>query len=151
MAVVLVYFNKNNHQKTIPVGTGTLIIGRRPDCDIQVPDVLVSRQHCRVVHNGQALFIQDLGTPNGTYVNEERVDKVELNPGDVIKVGPIQFVVQVDGQPVTITPPAKSSEHVGSDSSSSHAPVKKGNNQSASESDVLGADILAELGLDPDD
>ncbi len=155
MSIALIYFNNRDHQKVIPLKTGKLVIGRRPDCDVQIPDLLVSRQHCRVSQNDQSVFVQDLSTPNGTYVNRERIEKVELAPGDVIAVGSIQFTVQIDGQPSTIENPKKQAQSGQADSFGPPSTKKKetvlSEPSSSSGSDVLSSDILAELGLDLDD
>ncbi len=51
-----------------------------------------------------ALVAKDLGSSNGTYVNGTRIAEAELKAGDRLRVGPVTFVVQVDGQPAEIKP-----------------------------------------------
>lgn len=75
------------------------VIGRREDCDLRVPLGDVSRKHCRLVRDGEMLKIEDLGSSNGTYLNGQRVQEALLSPGDSIQVGPVVFVLQVDGEP----------------------------------------------------
>ena len=75
------------------------VIGRREDCDLRIPLGDVSRKHCRVVRDGEILKIEDLGSSNGTYLNGQRVQEALLSPGDSIQVGPVVFVLQVDGEP----------------------------------------------------
>lgn len=54
---------------------GEYMLGRSPDCAIQVPDALcmISRHHCRVVVEPLSVRVRDLGSLNGTYVNGEKV------------------------------------------------------------------------------
>jgi pSer/pThr/pTyr-binding forkhead associated (FHA) protein len=62
-------------------------IGRRPDSDIFLDDVTVSRDHALLVGRGDAFHIDDLGSLNGTYVNRARIDSQKLADGDEIQIG----------------------------------------------------------------
>jgi hypothetical protein len=62
-------------------------IGRRPDSSIFLDDVTVSRDHALVVRRGEDLFLDDLGSLNGTYVNRHRVDSHQLADGDELQIG----------------------------------------------------------------
>lgn len=64
-----------------------LIIGRSSKCDIQIDQESVSRSHAQLVNTGQAVVLRDLGSTNGTYVNDELVQEVHLRDGDLIKIG----------------------------------------------------------------
>jgi hypothetical protein len=69
--------------------TTTLLIGREEACHVRLASPKVSRKHAEIRWEGKKAFIVDLGTPNGTYVNEERLapnGKRELRPGDVIGI-----------------------------------------------------------------
>jgi pSer/pThr/pTyr-binding forkhead associated (FHA) protein len=50
------------------------------------------------------LIVRDLGSSNGTFVNDKRVAQAQLNPGDRLTVGPVTFVVQINGEPANIKP-----------------------------------------------
>jgi hypothetical protein len=65
-----------------------VVVGRSPACDLPVPSPRVSRRHAWVHREGSGYAVSDLGSTNGTYVNEQRVvgDRV-LKPGDRIRVG----------------------------------------------------------------
>jgi len=103
MNVVLIRF-KNGQRREIPLPAPTTVIGRRPDCNLQIPAKDVSRLHCQIAIEGGAVTLKDLGSTNGTYVNGERVDEAVLRPGDKVRVGPVVFTVQIDGQPAVIEP-----------------------------------------------
>jgi len=106
MAAILVFLSKNGHRKEIEIKPGISIIGRRPDCDIRIPQSVVSRNHCRVVQKAEKTLIQDLGSTNGTFLNRERItDSVPVGAGDVISVGTVSFMVQIDGIPKEIVFP----------------------------------------------
>lgn len=72
---------------------GNTTVGRHPESDIFLNDVTVSRHHCRFVISGNDLTVEDSGSTNGTYVNDERVDSAKLKAGDEVLVGRFHFVV----------------------------------------------------------
>jgi pSer/pThr/pTyr-binding forkhead associated (FHA) protein len=99
MQVVLVMFRADGERRSFPVSREMTIIGRREDCDLRIPLGDVSRKHCRMIREADSLRIEDLGSSNGTYVNGQRVQEAILQPGDTVRVGPVLFVLQVDGVP----------------------------------------------------
>ncbi len=73
---------------------GVVLIGRSPECDLSVLDTYISSRHARVINDDGDLSIEDLGSTNGTYVNEELVrGRVHLAKGDVVQVGGVLLEV----------------------------------------------------------
>src|SRR5437762_10970542 len=70
---------------------GRLIIGRCPDCDIAVRDILLSRRHCAIDQIGDHWVLVDLGSKNGTRVNGEAITRHMLADGDVAQIGKIKL------------------------------------------------------------
>ena len=71
-----------------------VVIGRSSDCDLSISDTYLSSRHARVANDSGDLSIEDLGSTNGTYVNQELVDgRVHLERGDIVQVGGILFEV----------------------------------------------------------
>ena len=107
MQVVLVMFRNDGERRSFSVVRNMTVIGRREDCDLRIPVGDVSRKHCRLVRTDDGIRIEDLGSSNGTYVNGERIQESELSPGDTVGVGPVQFIIQIDGVPdeEDMTPP----------------------------------------------
>ena len=64
-----------------------MTIGRRPDSDVFLDDVTVSREHATLVRRGGDWFLDDAGSLNGTYVNRHRVDSHRLEDGDELQIG----------------------------------------------------------------
>ena len=62
-------------------------IGRSPDAGVFLDDVTVSRNHALLVRRRDGLYIDDLGSLNGTYVNRRRIESHLLSDGDEIQVG----------------------------------------------------------------
>jgi pSer/pThr/pTyr-binding forkhead associated (FHA) protein len=99
MQAVLVMFRSDGERRSFSMARDMTVIGRREDCDLRIPLGEVSRKHCRVLKDGEMLKIEDLGSSNGTFLNGRRVQEALLSPGDSIQVGPVVFVLQVDGEP----------------------------------------------------
>jgi pSer/pThr/pTyr-binding forkhead associated (FHA) protein len=74
-----------------PVGAG-LRVGRASDADVQVNSLKMSRRHFELRSQGKKVFLQDLRSRSGTYVNNVRVDTRELRDGDIISAGEQVFV-----------------------------------------------------------
>lgn len=73
---------------------GELVLGRDPHCQIPLDDGYLSRRHCAVVPRGEKVWVRDLGSYNGTYVNGVQIhEECELLPGDVLKVGRTRLFV----------------------------------------------------------
>lgn len=81
--------------RRIPLSDEPLVIGRSSQCDVQIDQESVSRNHCRVNNTGRGYAIRDLGSTNGTYVNDELAESMDLRDGDQIKVGRtiLKFIV----------------------------------------------------------
>jgi two-component system, cell cycle response regulator len=65
----------------------SLTLGRSNKCDIQIDQESVSRAHSKIINAGRSVRIRDLGSTNGTYVNDELVEERTLVDGDFIKIG----------------------------------------------------------------
>jgi pSer/pThr/pTyr-binding forkhead associated (FHA) protein/uncharacterized protein involved in exopolysaccharide biosynthesis len=81
------------------------VIGRSKFADIRVDEKAVSQQHAKLVLNGTGYRLVDLGSTNGTHVNDERVDERELVSGDLVRVGEtvLAFLLAGEGVERTIT------------------------------------------------
>jgi pSer/pThr/pTyr-binding forkhead associated (FHA) protein len=80
-----------------PLQQPTIVIGREPSCDIALQEHLVSRQHARLQQSPQGWMLTDLGSTNGTFVNERQISAGEatpLKPGDRITIGNTILVLQ---------------------------------------------------------
>lgn len=74
-------------------GTIQLIIGRAPDCDLVVHDPMMSKHHARVVWNGRQAILEELGSVNGTFVNNHKMkDRWTLRDGDELGFGDSHFL-----------------------------------------------------------
>jgi sigma-B regulation protein RsbU (phosphoserine phosphatase) len=77
------------------------ILGRHPDCQIVIEVGAVSRNHCQIVRSGEQYLLEDLGSRNGTYVNDDpqplaKDEKRPLRAGDQLRVCEVSFTFLVD-------------------------------------------------------
>jgi len=105
MDVHLVLFKNNGEYKTFSLPDNITVIGRRHDCDLRIPLSSVSRRHCQLSYNDGVLKIRDLSSRNGTFINGKRIDEATVKAGDYLKIGPLIFLLQINGQPEKISPP----------------------------------------------
>ncbi|MBX2810923.1 MAG: FHA domain-containing protein [Myxococcales bacterium] len=84
--------------------SGAAILGRAPDCGVQIQDRRVSRHHARVFLERGQWVLQDLDSPNGTVLNGVRVARHELGHGDVLMVGPYRLRVHMPDSAKPVVP-----------------------------------------------
>jgi pSer/pThr/pTyr-binding forkhead associated (FHA) protein len=66
----------------------SMTIGRAPECEIRLDDTYTSQQHARLYAKNEHWFVEDLGSTNGTFVNDQRLAApARLQPGDKVRVG----------------------------------------------------------------
>jgi hypothetical protein len=88
---------------SIDLGAGEIKIGRAMDCAIRTDDAMVSRHHARLYWGGQGYLLEDLGSANGVYFQEQKVQTHLLKHGDAVRCGSlwVRFVdLAMLGQPV---------------------------------------------------
>ena len=73
--------------ETFLVRGDQMTIGRSPDAEVFLDDVTVSRNHALLVRRRDGVYIDDLGSLNGTYVNRRRIESHKLQDGDELQVG----------------------------------------------------------------
>lgn len=77
--------------------TEETLIGRSAECNLKIASNQVSRRHCRIIVAEGRVFVQDLDSANGTFVDGQRIApnaEVPLAPGCGLSIGPVRFVVQ---------------------------------------------------------
>ena len=96
MDVKLVVVGGKRPGQEIAVSGSEFIVGRAPECNLRPNSDMVSRRHCMIsIEEGKAT-IRDLGSRNGTVVNGQKITgEQELRTGDKVKVGPLEFEIQL--------------------------------------------------------
>jgi ABC-type multidrug transport system ATPase subunit/pSer/pThr/pTyr-binding forkhead associated (FHA) protein len=78
---------------------GSILLGRDPQCDQPLSSPLISWHHAQISRSPQGIFVEDLGSLNGTFVNSERIQgKVQVAPGQEISLASFRFQVRADGR-----------------------------------------------------
>jgi pSer/pThr/pTyr-binding forkhead associated (FHA) protein len=73
--------------ESFPVSGERMSIGRRPDSEVFLDDVTVSRDHALLIRRNEQWYLDDCGSLNGTYVNRERIESRSLAEGDEVQIG----------------------------------------------------------------
>lgn len=83
--------------------SGPMVLGRAPECDFTVRDIILSRRHCLIEQIAGEWVVADLGSKNGTFVNGQPVTRHVLQDGDLIRIGRTRVCFQVGA---FVPPPA---------------------------------------------
>ena len=104
MAKIFLKFNEQV-LKEILLEDPQLTIGRKPDNDLVIDNPAVSGHHARVVKEEGGFFIEDLGSTNGTFLNDAKVQKQKLKNTDRVSVGKHALIFQEEVAPPPPPPP----------------------------------------------
>lgn len=152
MNVNLVLLKKDGSTKCFTLPSTVTSIGRRQDCDFCLPLSVVSRKHCELSLDRGQVTIRDFGSRNGTYLNGQRIEEARANAGDVLQIGPVKFIIQIDGQPGSFEnylpggddDAEKTGTHTGFETPDTHA----GNSETTEILDSLPDDFDIEASLE---
>jgi pSer/pThr/pTyr-binding forkhead associated (FHA) protein len=106
--------------KVFPVA-GPVVIGRAPECDISVPADEMSRRHAMVKPSPDGLQVEDLGSSNGTFINNKRIQPTGfLSPGDELRLDTVRFILVAPGMEISAAPPQPAAKPAGGSIASSN-------------------------------
>ena len=92
---------ESDRGRRIPLTGPRLIVGREHGCDVRFEDLGVSRTHAAVQRHGEAVFVEDLGSSGGTFVNGARTTPLrELRSGDLLAFASV--TARLEGGPVSL-------------------------------------------------
>ncbi|MEO8011415.1 MAG: FHA domain-containing protein, partial [Dokdonella sp.] len=77
--------------------TGSMTIGRQSDCDIPIQAEEISRHHARLQVTADGVMVEDLGSANGTWINDKRVHTGMLKPGEELRLDTVRFLLLAPG------------------------------------------------------
>ncbi len=84
-----------NSGRVYSLNAATIVIGRENSCNVVLPDVNASRQHAQITYSDGLWVLSDLGSTNGTFVNNLEIATREIHPGDIITVGVTKLAFNV--------------------------------------------------------
>ena len=87
----LVQYSGTNIGRRYVIDQIDMVIGRSPECSITVNEQSVSRKHASCTTIDGEVSIQDLGSSNGTFVNDNKIDTKTLQDGDILRLGTVLF------------------------------------------------------------
>lgn len=94
MVAKLIVASGKSAGRSIAIKRNKLLIGRAEECDVRPLSEEVSRRHCAVIVGPADVWVQDLGSRNGTFVNGQKIEaKTKLADGDMIRVGSLELKV----------------------------------------------------------
>src|SRR5215831_13358747 len=88
----------------ITLREGVNSLGRGEHNHFQIEEPSVSTSHCYIIVNNGDVLIRDLGSTNGSFVNQEPVKEAHLQPGQTFRLGGVELLLEADAPP--ISPPA---------------------------------------------
>ena len=94
----LIYHDSDGMDKILMLGSEPVLIGRATECQVQTQDAMVSRRHARIYWDGN-YWIEDLGSSNGVYVGNDKVQKAPFRPGDTVTCGSLILRLMPDTSP----------------------------------------------------
>ena len=81
----------------IPLPMPQFLIGRDPQCNLRPSSESVSKLHCAIQQRKDGVFVRDLKSTNGTFVNNDRIhEEVKVKDGDLLKVGPLVLAIKIE-------------------------------------------------------
>ena len=94
----------------VPTKTPRIVFGRADDCDVVLADANVSRRHAQAIEQDGLVMLVDLGSSNGTYVNEFPISQVFLMEGDLVRLGEtvLEFSEESSPREMPVSTPAPS-------------------------------------------
>lgn len=85
-----------NDGPSLVLDKSIVLVGRHPDCDVQLDSVKVSRRHCCLAQVNDYWVVRDLGSMNGVWINGRRVEHGRLNAGDEVAIANYRYRFKVE-------------------------------------------------------
>lgn len=157
MVTKLVVASGKSAGRTISIKRNKLLIGRAEECDVRPLSEEVSRRHCAVIVGPADVWIEDLGSRNGTFVNGTRIEaKTKLADGDMVRVGSLEL--RVSCRSAAAAPGAESDvsrwlmaddQHANTSDTTKSVPTTKADPGDSSESSFVGGlEALSEASVE---
>ncbi len=92
----LIIYSGTPQVRELELKPGANSLGRGNDNDIQIHDDSVSTHHAQIIVDGSSAFIKDLNSTNGTFINDSQVNEGVLQPGQSLRLGGVELILQAD-------------------------------------------------------
>jgi predicted component of type VI protein secretion system len=91
-------------QPDIPIDGALVVVGRNPQCDVRLDSHRVSRRHCCLTAERDGLFVRDLGSANGTWINGRRIAIGLVRRGDELAIAHLRYRLESGPPPARPAP-----------------------------------------------
>lgn len=145
MKILLEVVHDKNKGAVLPIRKFPFLIGRDPKCHLRAASRTISLQHCELINVDGRLHLRDLGSTNGTFLNDQRIEgEVEVFDGDLIRVGPLAFRVTIEHEvPIDAPTPLPGSRSIGQPTEEEAAALLfELDSQEAPKEDLRGSTII---------
>jgi pSer/pThr/pTyr-binding forkhead associated (FHA) protein len=88
--------------RLIDLKLGRNRIGRHPDNDFTIEHSTISSVHCEMILKDSGVTLRDMESTNGTFVNGERIREMELIPGQIVRLGDVELLVETTDAKIAI-------------------------------------------------
>jgi hypothetical protein len=96
----LVILNQGMTGRTFELAIERTTVGRVDDNTLQIADGSVSSHHAEILLRGSDILIRDIGSTNGTFIDNEKITEMVLHPGQILRFGQVELKID-DGRPVS--------------------------------------------------
>jgi hypothetical protein len=100
----LVFTTDEGHTHSLELRPGVIRLGRRSHNDFQIDHATVSSTHCEVRLEGDSVLVRDLGSTNGTFIDGQPIREGLLQPGQTLRLGDVQMVLETTPLIVALPP-----------------------------------------------
>ncbi|MCB9849673.1 MAG: SpoIIE family protein phosphatase [Phycisphaerales bacterium] len=121
----LIITTMHGRTRTHTLGDDAVVIGRDPGCEVPLDDLGASRRHATIRRENNSYVIKDLGSKNGTLVNDIAVPSATLRSGDSILIGSARLVFRDDSAITSMTSVVISEERPSVEPTTYHGPVQQ--------------------------
>ena len=96
---MLALVNRSHHGcGSLELAAGGYLVGRSSNCQLVINDLTVSRRHAQIVVSGSKISVTDLGSQNGTYVDDRRIQSSVIQDGQTVRFGRVCFSLERQSQ-----------------------------------------------------
>jgi pSer/pThr/pTyr-binding forkhead associated (FHA) protein len=88
--------------RLIDLKLGANRVGRHPDNDFSIDHATISSVHCEIVLRDDGVILRDLESTNGTFVNDQPVREIQLFPGQIVRLGDVELLVETTDAKIEI-------------------------------------------------
>jgi pSer/pThr/pTyr-binding forkhead associated (FHA) protein len=112
--------------KVLPITLSQFLIGRDPQCHLRPASASISKRHCALIVKEGKAFVRDFDSTNGTFLNGQPVKgEVEVKHDDRLRVGPLEFALQIEATPVNKPTPAPATRQAAATKQAGPKPADK--------------------------